>query len=183
MATRNLFTLKKPGTSDNAFKVENVDGTTTVYIDDVAVIGAFISDVTASAAELNLLDGAIATCTIAYAASATTDGIEATYTFKDAAGAAVSGIHTVQVYISDDADGNGLTATSASGALTAATGTILTALTAKKHVIANTSSAGVLKLLLVDAANTANERFCAVLPSGKIIVGAATVGTDYEGGV
>jgi hypothetical protein len=171
MATKNVFTLKKPGSTNDAFKVEDVDGVSSLYVNGNKI-------------EANALEGGISSVTIAYAASATTDGIEATYTFKDASGTAVSGIHTVQVYISDDADGNGLTATAASGTLTAATGTILTALTAKKHIIANTSSAGVLKLLLVDSANTVGERFCAVLPaSGKITVGEATVATNYEGGV
>lgn len=139
--------------------------------------------VTATAAELNALDDAATTVTISYAASATTDGIEATFTVKDAAGTAIDAIHNLECWISDDADGSGLTATAASGALTAAAGTILTALTAKKHVSANTNSSGVLTLLLVDSANTAGERFCCRNPAnGKIIVGDATVAGDYEGG-
>jgi hypothetical protein len=142
-----------------------------------------LDGLTSTTAELNLVDNAPANVTIAYAASSTTDGIEATLTVVNAAGAAVTGIHNLNVWISDDTDGNGLTATAASGALTAATGTILTALTAKKHVIANTSAAGVLKLLLVDSANTAGERFCVANPlTGKIIVGAASVAGNYEGG-
>lgn len=121
--------------------------------------------------------------TISYAASATTDGIEATFTVVDGDGNAVSGIHNIECWISDDADGSGLTATSASGALTAAAGTILTALTAKKHVIANTTSAGVLTLRLVDSGNTAGERFCCKHPiNSQIIVGDASVAGDYEGG-
>jgi hypothetical protein len=121
--------------------------------------------------------------TVALAASTTTDGVEATFTVLDSAGAAVSGIHTLNVWVSDDTDGSGLTSTAASGALTAATGTILTALTAKKHVLANTSSAGVLKLLLVDDANTVGERFCCTNPTtGKIVVSAATTAASYEGG-
>lgn len=143
-----------------------------------------LDGVTSTAGELNLLDDSVADITIAYAASGTTDGIEATLTVKDAAGTAIDAIHNLEVWISDDADGSGLTATSASGALTAATGTILTAYTAKKHVSANTDANGVLTLLLVDSANTAGERFCVRNPlNGKIIVGDATVATDYEGGV
>lgn len=139
--------------------------------------------VTASAAELNVLDDVAADVTIAYAASSTTDGIEATFTVVDGAAAAIDAIHNLEVWISDDADGSGLTATSASGALTAAAGTILSAHTAKKHVSANTNASGVLTLLLVDSANTAGERFCVKHPvSGKIIVGDATVAGDYEGG-
>lgn len=121
--------------------------------------------------------------TISYAASATTDGIEATYTVVDAAGTAIAAIHNLECWISDDADGSGLTATSASGALTAAVGTILSAHTAKKHINANTDANGVLTLLLVDSANTAGERFCVRNPvNGRIIVGDATVAGDYEGG-
>ena len=142
-----------------------------------------LDGVTSTTAELNLVDNVAANVTIAYAASATTDGIEATFTVKDAAGSTIAAIHNLQVWISDDADGSGLTATAASGALTAVTGTILTALTAKKHVICNTAATGILKLLLVDSANTAGERFCVANPvNGKPIVGAATVAGNYEGG-
>lgn len=124
-----------------------------------------------------------ASCSVAYAASATTDGIEATITVLDGEGNAIAAIHTLEVYISDDADGAGLTATAASGALTAATGTILSAHTAKKHVSCNTAATGIVTLLLVDSANTAGERFCVKVPStGKVVVGAATVAGDYEGG-
>lgn len=98
----------------------------------------------------------------------------------DEARAAVTGIHTLNVWVSDDADGNGLTATAASGDLTATAGTILTAVTAKKHIIANTSATGVLTLSLVDTAKTQGERFCATDPTtGQIVVSAATVTASY----
>lgn len=144
---------------------------------------AGMSEVAAIRLLKNIDDRLDVSVNISYAASATTDGIEATFQVVDGSGNAIAAIHTLNVWISDDADGSGLTATSASGALTAATGTILTALTAKKHVLANTSSAGTLVLKLVDSANTADERFCVTNPvSGKIIVGDATVAGDYEGG-
>ena len=143
-----------------------------------------LDGVTSTVAELNMLDDSANSVSISYAASATTDGIEATYTVLDAAGVAIDAIHTLECYVSDDANGAGLTATAASGALTAAAGTILSAHTAKKHVSANTNASGVLTLLLVDSANTAGERFCVKNPSnGKVIVGDATVAGDYEGGV
>jgi hypothetical protein len=139
--------------------------------------------VTSKAAEVNILDDACNSVSIEYAASATTDGIEATLTVLDADGVAIDAIHTLEVYISDDATGTGLTATSASGALTAVTGTILSVLTAKKHVVANTDVNGVLTLKLVDSANTADERFCVRHPvTSKMILGDATVAGDYEGG-
>ena len=116
-------------------------------------------------------------------ASATTDGTEVTFTVVDADGDAVAARHTLQVWVSDDATGDGLTATNASGALTAVTGVILTALTAKKHILANTASTGILKLLLVDSANTAGERFCCTNPiNGKLILGSSTTTASYEGG-
>ena len=116
-------------------------------------------------------------------ASTTTDGTEVTFTVVDAEGDAVAARHTLNVWISDDATGDGLTGTSASGALTAVTGTILTALTAKKHILANTASTGILKLLLVDSANTAGERFCCTNPiNGKLVLGSATVTASYQGG-
>lgn len=174
MATKSLFRLEAPDRGE-AFKVEDTDGTASIYVDG--------TQVTATPAELNIMDDTVNSITVSYAASATTDGIEATYTVLDAAGTAIDAIHTLECYISDDADGSGLTATAASGALTAAAGTILTAHTAKKHVTANTNSSGVLTLLLVDSANTAGERFCVKNPvNGKIIVGSATVAGDYEGG-
>lgn len=163
MATKNLFKVKGPNKQE-AFKVEDVDGVAGIYVDGTKL------DIAADV-------------TISYAASGTTDGIEATFTVVDTAGTAIAAIHNLAVHISDDADGSGLTATSASGALTAATGTILTALTAKKHVLANTDANGVLTLLLVDSANTAGERFCVAHPNtGRLIVGDATVAGDYEGG-
>ena len=116
-------------------------------------------------------------------ASATADGTEVTITVVDADGVAVAARHTLNVWVSDDATGDGLTATNASGALTAVTGTILTALTAKKHILANTASTGILKLLLVDSANTAGERFCCTNPiNGKLVLGSSTVTASYQGG-
>ena len=177
----DLFVTRTLRLGKNAsVKVTNANGTeSTISLTELASLDGL----TSSVGELNLVDNAPANVTIAYAASVTTDGIEATLTVVNAAGTAVSGIHSLNVWISDDADGSGLTATAASGALTAATGTILTAVTAKKHVLANTSSAGILKLLLVDSANTVGERFCVANPlTGKIVVGAASAATDYEGG-
>lgn len=153
-------------------------------INSVSVSGMAREKINENFEELDALFGAGVNVTISYAAHAsTTDGLVATLTVVDSAGSAVAAIHPLEVWISDDADGSGLTATAASGTLTATTGTVLTALTAKKHIIANTAATGILVLLLVDSANTAGERFCVKNPvNGKAIVGAATVATDYEGG-
>ena len=160
----------------------SIDG---VLITSTAAEINAVDGITATVAELNTLDDAPANVTISYAASATTDGIEATFTVVDAAGVAIDAVHSLEIWISDAADGVALTSTAASGALTApSVGTIRTATTAKKHIQALTAATGIITLLLVDSANTAGERFVCKHPvTGKSIVGAATVATDYEGGV
>jgi hypothetical protein len=117
--------------------------------------------------------------TVAIAAG-TTNTVTATISVLNEAGAAVSGIHMLNVWISAAADGGAITTTSASGALTATTGAIVTAVTAKKHVLATTSATGVLVLSLVDSGKTQGERFCVADPnSGQIVVSAATVTASY----
>lgn len=156
------------GVIDGADKADINDNFTELFTDVAAIEGQV---------------GTAKNVTISIAASTTTDGVEATLTVVDADGVAVPFRHTLNVWISDDATGDGLTATAASGALTAVTGVILTALTAKKHILANTAATGILKLLLVDNANTAGERFCCTNPiNGKLVLGSATTAASYEGG-
>ena len=139
--------------------------------------------ITATAADLNGLDNVVGNITIAYTASATTDGIEVTYTVVDGAAAAITAVHFLEITITDVDTGIGITGTSASGALTIVTGTQLEAVTAKKHLRCQTDVNGVLTVKLVDSANTAGEYFCVRNPlNGKVIIGAATVAGDYEGG-
>jgi hypothetical protein len=134
------------------------------------------NEVTGSALPVNV--------TIAYAAhGSTTDGLVATLTVVDGSGVAIAAVHSLEVWISDAANGIALTSTSASGALTATTGLIRTAVTAKKHIQLLTAATGIGVLLLVDSANTADERFVVKNPAtGASIIGAATVAGDYEGG-
>ena len=129
-------------------------------------------------------DGSAADVTIAYAAGVGTYNLRCTLTVVDSAGVAIDAVHKLEVFITDDDIGGVLTSTAASGALTAITGAVLTALTAKKHISITTAATGIAVLDLVDSANTAGERFVVVNPvSGKVIVGAETAATDYEGGV
>lgn len=67
MATKNLFKLNAPDGGE-AFKVEDVDGTASVYIDGTKVSSTaaelnILDGVTSTAAELNILDGVTATAT------------------------------------------------------------------------------------------------------------------------
>ena len=103
-----------------------------------------------------------------------------TFTVTDGNGSAVTTTQVLECWISAAATGDSLTTTTASGALTASAGTILTAHTAKKHVTATTTTAGVLTLVLVDSAKTQGERFCCKNPTtGQIVIGTATVTASY----
>ena len=98
---------------------------------------------------------------------------EVTITVLDNEGNAVNPAttaHLLNIWLSDDAQGEGLTATTASGTVTAksAEGTDLTALTAKKHLIGVTKAgAGTFILEITDTAKT-GFYVCDALPgSGR----------------
>jgi len=100
---------------------------------------------------------------------------------KDSLGVAVAGVFALDVYLSDDPAGAGLTATTASGAVTAATsgGTELNAMVAKKAFRVLTKADGTYKLSITDSAKTAFV-VCAQLPSfGKVNASAALVTGNY----
>lgn len=111
--------------------------------------------VTATAAELNQLDAAPNSVTLAIAAGGTNVS-EVTLTVQDAAGATLTGIRNLEIWLSDAATGAGITGTTASGTVTAKTseGTVLTALTAKKHLIGQTKAAGTFVLEITDTAKS-----------------------------
>lgn len=118
---------------------------------------------------------------IALAASATTDGMDITITAKDANGNTVAAVTPVEVWISEAATGIGLTADSYSGTVTASTGSILTALTAKKHFLAVTAATGILVLTAVDSANPADQYVVAAKPDRRGVVVSEASGTNWEG--
>ena len=121
------------------------------------------------------------TFTIGLAASGTTDGMAITITAKDAAGATVAATIPFEWYISESTTGQGLTADSYSGTVTASTGAILTALTAKKHFLAVTAATGIFVATAVDSANPADQYVVAVRPDHTGIVVSAASGTNWEG--
>lgn len=137
----------------------------------------------ASTNELAALDGSITAATVTLSAGAATDEMDITITVQDADGATIAAAHHLEVWISDSATTKVLTSTAASGALTAVDGEIFIAHTAKKHITCVTPVTGVINLSLVDAANTAGEVVYVRLPNGLTAQSAASVATDYEGGV
>lgn len=119
--------------------------------------------------------------TIALAASATTDGMDITITVVDADGTAIAAAHALEVWISESSAGVGLTADSYSGTVTASTGAILTAYTAKKHFSVVTAATGIAVMTAVDSVNPADQYVCVKNPNtGKVIVSAVS-GTNWEG--
>lgn len=159
-----------------AFAAYNSPWTKTqaLYLNDVLV--------TSTAAELNLTDNQIASAVPVLSAGAATDEMDITITVKDAAGETIAAVHQLEVWITDSATAYTLTATAASGALTAVDGGIITALTAKKHIVCVTPATGIINLSLVDSVNTAGEIICVKLPNGSFSVSAASVAGSYEGG-
>lgn len=148
--------------------------TQALYLSDVLV--------TSTAAELNLTDNMVASAVPVLSAGAATDEMDITITVKNAAGETIAAVHQLEVWITDSATAYTLTSTAASGALTAVDGGIITALTAKKHVICVTPATGIINLSLVDSANTAGETVCVKLPNGSFSASAVSVAGSYEGG-
>lgn len=139
-----------------------------------------LDGVTANAAELNLLDAAPATVTFAAAAGAA-NVAEVTITIKDAAGVTLAGGRNLEVWLSDAATGLGITGTTASGTVTAkaASGSVLTALTAKKHLAVQTLATGVFILEITDAAKTGFYVAVKHPLTGAPVVSAQLVAGNY----
>ena len=113
------------------------------------------------------------------AAAGAANVAEVTITPRDAVGALLAGVRTLEVWLSDDAAGAGLTATTASGTVVAKSGegTVLTAFTAKKHLSVQTKAAGTFVLQITDSAKTGffvcvrNPSTGLVSVSGQLVTG------------
>ncbi len=118
--------------------------------------------------------------TITNAAGGTQYYCDVTFQVTDLAGVAVAGIFEIDVWLSDAATGAGLTATTASGGITAETsdGAILGVMTASKAVTAQTNASGIFVLRIVDSAKTAFYP-CACV-SVQTIVGAQLTTASYH---
>lgn len=90
---------------------------------------------------------------------------EVTITVKDGLGDTVPFAHNLDVWLSDDNDGEGLTATTASGTVTAkaSSGAVFGTYTAKKALRVQTNATGVFVLEITDSAKTGF--YVAVVPS------------------
>lgn len=113
------------------------------------------------------------------AAAGATNITEVTITVKDAANNTVAAVHHMDVWLSDDADGAGLTGTTASGTVTnkTASGIVLSTYTAKKALRVQTLKTGIFVLEITDSAKTA-FKVCATI-NGKAVVGKTLAAGDY----
>ena len=163
---------------NSSIQIVQSDGSrSTVSLTELAILDG----ATVTTAELNILDDVCGSIDIALAASATTDGMDITVTVQDAAGTAIDAVHELEVWVSEDAQGEGLTGDTASGDLTWGTGTELQEIVSKKHYKVLTDVNGVAEATLVDSANPADQYIAVRHPvSGKVIVSAAS-GTSWEG--
>jgi hypothetical protein len=81
-------------------------------------------------------------------------------------------------YMSENSNGKGLTGDTYSGALSATTGNILTALTAKKEVTFNTNEDGKAVFTIVDTGEPADQYAC-VEYQGTVFASNEASGTNW----
>lgn len=135
---------------------------------------AQLSGQTPSDAEVNVLDGAIASVSFAVAAGASNVCIF-TGTIKDADGATIAAAKALRVYLSTSAAGAGVSATSYSTGASVTTGTTLVTVTANKVFDVVTNSSGVFAVSVTASAKPATEYCVAVIPmTGNLSVSAAS---------
>lgn len=116
------------------------------------------------------------------AASAAANVCEVTFTVYDGNGNKVDdGVVPLEVYLSDDAKGSGLTGTGASGTVQAksSAGTDLETVTSKKHLrVMTKKDAGTYVLEITDTSKTGFYP-CAVVGGGNLFTGDQLVSGDY----
>ena len=115
------------------------------------------------------------------AAAGASNVTEITFTVKDGAGNTIAGVFNLDIWLSDAATGEGLTATTASGAVAAkaSSGTDLVTLVSKKALRVQTKATGVYVLSVTDSAKTAFYP-CAQVPGlGRTNIGTQLVTGNY----
>lgn len=106
--------------------------------------------------------------------------VKCTVTVKDSSGNIITGVHKMDLIVTDSATNLTLTANSASGSLSATTGTILKAHTAKKHVTFITASTGIAEFTLTDTAKHEGELFAVFHGGGPgYAISSPTVTASY----
>ncbi len=113
------------------------------------------------------------------AAAGTTNLCNVTIQAVNYEGTALAGIRNLTIWLSDSASGIGLTATTASGTVTATTGTDLVDLTAKKIKIIQTDATGKIVLAITDSAKTLFKVCAQVGDPSSVVVGTTLITANY----
>ena len=145
---------------------------------DAAIVGTpteqDLDGITATVAELNMLDNAVASVSWAVTAGATNVCV-LTGTLKDAAGATIAASRPLFVYISEASTGIGITADAYSTGASVTTGTQLVALTANKAWLINTHTDGTFAISITDTGVPADQYAVALsTTTGALSVSAAS---------
>jgi len=115
------------------------------------------------------------------AAAGASNVSEVTFTVKNGKGDTILKPTTLIIHLSDAATGEGLTATTASGAVAAkaSSGTDLSTLVSKKALMVQTKANGTYILSITDSAKTTFYP-CATIPgSGEVVVGTRLATASY----
>jgi len=121
--------------------------------------------------------------TFTFAQNATQYGTECEVAVCNKDGQVIPSIHMLDLYLTDSATGEGVTAVDPTGAVAAkaASGTIIQTATAKKLFKAVTLSTGKFTLQIVDDAAPILLYVAAAIPGiGKVQVSRKTVAGDYK---
>lgn len=114
-------------------------------------------------------------------AAAGSNVCEVTISARDLDGNLIAGVHQFDLWLSDDADGQGHTAATASGTVTAkaASGLVVDIQVAKKAIRVQTLKTGIFILEITDTAKSL-FKVCAQAPfTGKTVVGATLTAANY----
>lgn len=106
---------------------------------------------------------------------------EVTITVKDGGGNTLARVHQLDLWLSDDVDGEGHTTATASGTVTnkAASGLVVATQVAKKALTVQTLKTGIFILEITDTAKTL-FKVCARAPgTGRSIVGITLLTASY----
>lgn len=137
-----------------------------------------LDGVTSTAAELNLVDNAIASVSWAVAAGAANVCVF-TGTLKNAAGATIAAARVLDVYISEAATGIGVTADSYSTGASVTTGTLIAAITANAVFRLLTHTDGTFAISITDTGVPTDQYAVAINPISHALHVSAASGTSW----
>lgn len=169
---------------DLTFKGGNGGTDRITFIDGVMafIAGAFSlagTVLTATGAEVNLTDNAIASVTWATPAAGAANICKFGGTIKDAAGATIAECRVLDVYLSTSSAGVGVSATSYSTGAAVTGGSLIGTIAANKAFKVQTAADGTFEISITATGKPATEYAVALMPISRSAVVSAASGTHY----